>query len=100
MISSYFWGLYPYSEEALYDMYDGTVETSLPSEQTVEMNTFTDDPNKYKRCLLWNTSHLNSFSVKRISRRILSSAMPMRCGYFWRDTEHRTAPICRPTGRT
>lgn len=43
MESSYFWGLYPYSEDARYDMDNGTIETSLPWEQTAEKNSFADD---------------------------------------------------------
>lgn len=40
MPSSYFWGLYPYSEDASFDEYSGTIETSLPSEQIAANNTF------------------------------------------------------------
>ena len=40
MAPSYFWGLYPYSEEASFDEYSGTIETSLPSNQIAANNTF------------------------------------------------------------
>ena len=43
METSYFWGLYPYSEEAKYDMYNGTIETYLPDFQTAVPNSFADD---------------------------------------------------------
>ena len=43
MESSYFWGLYPYSDDASYDMDNGTIETSLPWVQTAEKNSFADD---------------------------------------------------------
>ena len=42
-MESYFWGLYPYSEDARYNKYDGTIETFLPWEQTAEKNSFADD---------------------------------------------------------
>lgn len=42
-LESYFWGLYPYSEDAVYNKYDGTIETSLPWVQTAEKNSFADD---------------------------------------------------------
>ena len=43
METSYFWGLYPYSEEARYNMDNSTIETYLPWEQTAEKNSFADD---------------------------------------------------------
>lgn len=43
METSYFWGLYPYSEEAHYNMDNSTIETYLPWEQTAEKNSFADD---------------------------------------------------------
>lgn len=43
MEPSYFWGLYPYSEDARYNMDNGTIETYLPWEQTAEKNSFADD---------------------------------------------------------
>ena len=42
-MESYFWGLYPYSEDARFNMYDGTIETFLPWEQIAEKNSFADD---------------------------------------------------------
>lgn len=43
METSYFWGLYPYSEDARYNVDSGTIETFLPWEQTAEKNSFADD---------------------------------------------------------
>lgn len=43
METSYFWGLYPYSEDARYNMDNSTIETYLPWEQTAEKNSFADD---------------------------------------------------------
>lgn len=43
LASSYFWGLYPYSDDAGFDAYRGTIETSLPSKQTAAQNSFADD---------------------------------------------------------
>ena len=51
MDNSYFWGLYPYSESAIFsedDSYlpypfNGYVETELPAFQTAEKNSFADD---------------------------------------------------------
>ncbi len=42
-MESFFWGLYPYSEDARYDKDDGTIETFLPWNQTAEKNSFADD---------------------------------------------------------
>ena len=43
METSYFWGLYPYSKDARYDMGSGTIETYLPEVQTAAPNSFADD---------------------------------------------------------
>lgn len=42
-MESYFWGLYPYSEDARYNRDDGTIETFLPWKQTAEKNSFAED---------------------------------------------------------
>ena len=42
LASSYFWGLYPYLEEAGFDPYSGTIDTFLPSVQAAVKNSFAD----------------------------------------------------------
>ena len=42
LASSYFWGLYPYLEEASFDPNSGTIDTFLPGVQAAVKNSFAD----------------------------------------------------------